>query len=174
MVPAGSVCKVCHPESAVRPVESLAQPQQQQVLQAVPGHPQPFHQAVLAVAHEQTEAHVSHVLPGQQQPGQAHQGGPAHHQDPHGGRVHQPGQEEAGAQGGPRGVARGEGVALLQEGGEEVGAVVGGSATSHQRLHQSDQQQVQQQRWEEEGDGGVGAVTAAAARNGDFNSTGFF
>lgn len=141
---------ICHPESAINHAESLSQSHEQQVLQAVPGHPQPLHETVLAVAHGQTKAHVCHIVPGEQQPGQAHQGGPAHHQDAHGGRVHQLGEKEAGAHGRPRGVARGEGVALHEEVGEDVRAVLGGHAASDQGLHQSDQQQVQQQSCEEE------------------------
>lgn len=152
------------PESAVGPVEALAQSQKQQVLQAVPGHPQPFHETIVAVTHEQTKAHIGHVLPGEQQPGKAHQGGPTHHQDPHGGRVRQLGQEEASAQCCPCGVARGEGVTLLEEGGEDVRAVLSRSAASHRCLHHSDQEQVQQQSCEEEGDGGVDTVTAGARR----------
>lgn len=147
-----SVFKICHPESTARPVESLAQSQQQQVLQAVPGHPQPFHKTVLAVTHDQAKAHVSHILPGQQQPGEAHQRGPTHHQDPHGGRVDQLGQEEPGAQRRPRGVARGEGVALHEEGGEDVGAVLSRSAAPDHSLHHFDQEQVQQQSCERETD----------------------
>lgn len=121
---------------------------QLQLVQTVPGDPQPLHQAVLAVAHGQSETHIRHIVPGQEQPREADQSGPGHHQHPHGVRVHQLSEEEAGAQGGPGGVARREGVALHEEGGEEVRAVLGRPATSHKGLHQSDQQQVQQQSWD--------------------------
>lgn len=134
-----SVFPVSHPESIIGPVESLSQLQEQQVLQTVPGHPQPLHQAILAVAHRQSKAHICHIVPGEKQPWQAHQSGPAHHEDPHGVGVHQLGEEEAGAQGGPRGMARGEGVALHEEGGEDVRAVLSRPAASDQGLHNSDQ-----------------------------------
>lgn len=141
---------VYRPETTVSSVEASFQLDEQQVLQGVPGHPQPFHQAILAVTHGQAKAHICHIVSGEQQLGQAQQGGPAHHQDPHGGCVHQLGKKEAGTHGCPRSVARGEGAALHKEGGEDVRAVLSRPSASHQSPHSSDQHQVQDQSFEEE------------------------
>lgn len=138
------------PESTVSPVEALSESHQQHLLQAVPRHPQPFHQAVLAVAHGQAKAHICHIVSGEQQPGQAHQGGPAHNQNPHGGCVHDLCEEEAGTHGGSWGMAWGEGVSLHKEGREDVRAVLCRRPTSDQGLDSSDQQKVQRESYGEE------------------------
>lgn len=109
--------------------------------------PHRLHQSEVKEAQSKAARHVGQVVLTKQDPGQAHQDGPQHQQDPQRDGQHQMGQEELGHHGRSACVRRRERVRVQSHAVQKAGTDVPWSFAPDQFLNACHSQDVKNQRW---------------------------